>query len=294
MHVHPEQDSSAEVLSGSLLFVVSGRQVRVPAGSRVDIPRNTPHTFRNESPEEVYAIQEFRPALRIAEFFETLFALAQRGELSPHGMPSPLPAALSVPAFRREIRLASPPWLVQRLRLAPLAPCPGCAGCSRPIGGALRADRRPEGCSPLAGRGAGPAHPRRHVSMPQIVGFEHMDAIAVLVITKVRGRRISPQDRGVWRELGAIVAQVSAIEPPRGSWGRRWPELVIKRTCEELEQWVALCLIGREDEPALIDRIRGLEPILALRPLSADTHNDLQADHVLIDPATGKVQDLLG
>lgn len=132
------------------------------------------------------------------------------------------------------------------------------------------------------------------IPVPQIVGFEHMDAIAVLVLTKVRGRHISPQDRGVWRELGAIVAQVSAIEPPRGSWGRRWPELVIKRTCEELEQWVALYLIGREDEAALIDRIRGLEPILALRPLSVDTHNDLQADHVLIDPATGKVQDLLG
>jgi S1 RNA binding domain len=36
-------------------------------------------------------------------------------------VPSPLQCALSVPAFGREIRLASPPWLIQRLGPAPLA-----------------------------------------------------------------------------------------------------------------------------------------------------------------------------
>ena len=43
-------------------------------------------------------------------------------------MTSPLQAALSVPAFRREIRLASPPWLIQRLGLAPLAPVASLSG----------------------------------------------------------------------------------------------------------------------------------------------------------------------
>jgi mannose-6-phosphate isomerase-like protein (cupin superfamily) len=122
VHIHPEQVSSVEVLSGSLLFVVRGREVRLGPGSRLEIPRGAPHTFRNEGPEEAHSIQEFRPALRIAEFFETLFMLAQRGELTAGGMPSALQCALSVPAFGREIRLASPPWLVQRLGLAPLAP----------------------------------------------------------------------------------------------------------------------------------------------------------------------------
>jgi quercetin dioxygenase-like cupin family protein len=122
VHVHPEQASSAEVLSGSLVFMIRGREERLVPGSRVDIPRGAPHTFRNEGPEEAHSIQEFRPALRIAEFFETLFMLAQRGELSAEGMPSPLQAALSVPEFGREIRLASPPWPIQRLGLAPLAP----------------------------------------------------------------------------------------------------------------------------------------------------------------------------
>ena len=91
------------------------------------MPR-TGDRIENARTGEAHSIQEFESALRIAEFFETLFALAQPGELSPHGMPSPLQAALSVPAFRREIRLASPPWLIQRLGLAPLAPVASLSG----------------------------------------------------------------------------------------------------------------------------------------------------------------------
>jgi mannose-6-phosphate isomerase-like protein (cupin superfamily) len=122
VHVHPEQESSAEVLSGALLFVVGGREIRLGPGDRTVIPAGMPHTFRNEGPEEAHSIMEFRPALKIAECFETLFALAQRGELDARGMPSVLQLALSGPAFGREMRLPSPPWLIQRLALAPLAP----------------------------------------------------------------------------------------------------------------------------------------------------------------------------
>jgi quercetin dioxygenase-like cupin family protein len=122
VHVHPEQVSSAKVLSGSLVFLVEGREVRLGPSSLLEIPPGTPHTFRNEGPEEAHWIQEFRPALRIADFFETLFELARRGDLNARGLPSTLQLSLSVPAFGREIRLASPPWPVQRLVLAPLAP----------------------------------------------------------------------------------------------------------------------------------------------------------------------------
>jgi len=122
VHVHPMQESSAEVLSGSLVFMVRGREIRLGPGDRDVIPPNTPHTFRNEGPGEAHSIMEFRPALRIAEFFETLFVLAQRGELTAGGMPSLLQIALSGPAFGSEIRLPSPPWPIQRLALAPLAP----------------------------------------------------------------------------------------------------------------------------------------------------------------------------
>lgn len=122
VHIHPEQLSTAEVLSGSLVFLVDGREVRLGPGSRLEIRAGTGHTFRNEGPDEAHWIGEFKPALRTAEFFETLFMLAQRGELNGQGIPSALQLALSVPEFAREIRLVSPPWLVQRLMLAPLGP----------------------------------------------------------------------------------------------------------------------------------------------------------------------------
>ena len=122
VHVHPEQESSAQVLSGALVFVVGGKEIRLGPGDSTVIPAGTPHTFRNEGPEEAHSIAEFRPALRIAECFETLFALAQRGELNPRGMPSLLQLALSGPEFGREMQLPSPPWFIQRLALAPLAP----------------------------------------------------------------------------------------------------------------------------------------------------------------------------
>jgi quercetin dioxygenase-like cupin family protein len=122
VHVHPEQEQSDEVLSGALVFVVGGKEIRLGPGDRNVIPAGTPHSFRNEGPEEAHSVAEFRPALRIAECFETLFALAQRGDLNSQGMPSLLQLALSGPAFGREMRLPSPPWFIQRLALAPLAP----------------------------------------------------------------------------------------------------------------------------------------------------------------------------
>jgi quercetin dioxygenase-like cupin family protein len=122
LHIHPRQESTAEVISGSLLYIVDGRETRLGPGDQIVIPANAQHKFRNDGDQEAHSIAEFRPALRIAEFFETLFALSQRGELTAEGMPSLLQLALSVPVFGDEIRLPTPPWLIQRMALAPLVP----------------------------------------------------------------------------------------------------------------------------------------------------------------------------
>ena len=158
VHIHPKQLSTAEVLSGSLLFLVDGREVRLGPGSRLEIPAGTAHSFRNEGPEEAHWIGEFKPALRSAEFFETLFTLAKRGELSAQGIPSPLQLALSVPEFGSEIRLVSPPWLLQRLLLAPLLPLARLRGLQPayrwdPVG-AAEAEAEHQGDRPIAQGGA--------------------------------------------------------------------------------------------------------------------------------------------
>ncbi len=122
LHVHPHQESRAEVVSGTLRFVTDGRERRLGPGEAITIPAGTPHHFANDGAEDAVAIQEFRPAMRTAEFFETYFGMAERGELDEQGKPSLLRSALLGLAFSEEIRLASPPWLLQRVVYGLLAP----------------------------------------------------------------------------------------------------------------------------------------------------------------------------
>ncbi len=122
LHVHPRQVTSAEVVSGALTFIVDGTRHHVPAGETITIPANVPHAFCNEGAEDAVAIQEARPALHLAEFFETYFGLAERGELDEHGNPSLLRVAALGPRFADDIRMVKPPWALQRVVFALLGP----------------------------------------------------------------------------------------------------------------------------------------------------------------------------
>ena len=121
-HVHPFQESRAEVISGSLRFRIRGEERSVKAGESITIPAYTPHHFWNDGEEEAHSIQSFMPALKIDRFFETYFGLAQDGKLNEEGSPSFWQTAVMVPYFGDEIRLASPPWALQRALFGLLAP----------------------------------------------------------------------------------------------------------------------------------------------------------------------------
>jgi quercetin dioxygenase-like cupin family protein len=62
-HVHPHQESRAEVITGSLRFVVEGEERRLGPGDAITIPAGTPHYFVNDGKVDAVSIQEFRPAL---------------------------------------------------------------------------------------------------------------------------------------------------------------------------------------------------------------------------------------
>ena len=121
-HVHPFQESGAEVISGSLRFRVGGEERSVKAGESITIPASTPHHFWNDGEEEAHSMQWFRPALNIDRFFESYFGLAQDGKLNDNGSPSLFQLAVMVPYFGDEIRMSSPPWNVQRAIFGLLAP----------------------------------------------------------------------------------------------------------------------------------------------------------------------------
>jgi Cupin domain len=130
-HVHPQQESGAEVLSGSLVFEVDGEERRIGPGESISIPANIPHRFWNEGEEDVHAIQFFKPALGTAAFFETYFELVRRGDLTRSGDLPLLQVAVMVPEFSDEIRLTRPPWPVIRALsdgLGPIARWRGLEG----------------------------------------------------------------------------------------------------------------------------------------------------------------------
>lgn len=121
-HVHPFQASRSELLSGSLCFRVGGMERIVGPGEAVDIPPNVPHTFWNADDEEAHAVQEFRPALKIEDFFDTYFALARAGKLNRQGIPNLLHMAVLMQMYDHEIRVTRPPRIVQKLLMWTLAP----------------------------------------------------------------------------------------------------------------------------------------------------------------------------
>jgi quercetin dioxygenase-like cupin family protein len=130
-HIHPRQQSRATLINGTLRFTVDREERRLSPGDTITIPAGTPHYFLNDGDEDAVSIQEFRPALRTADFFKTLFELAERGKLDQNGMPSLLTLALLGPMYADEIRATSPPWLVQRAAFALLAPIARLRGHSR-------------------------------------------------------------------------------------------------------------------------------------------------------------------
>ncbi len=112
VHSHPAQDEHFEVLSGVLDFLIEGERVRVGPGEVLDIPRGQRHTVWNASDEHTRFRWRTSPALRTERMYEVLWGLAAEGRMGRHGHPRPalLQGAVLMFAYRREYRLASPPY----------------------------------------------------------------------------------------------------------------------------------------------------------------------------------------
>jgi quercetin dioxygenase-like cupin family protein len=122
VHIHPKQKSSCEVISGSLHFLVDGKERIIGAGESIDIPAGVPHCFWNEDMIEAHSIQRFSPALNIAEFFNTFFALSRDGKLNKKGIPNFLHASIIALSHKDDIRLTTPPWPLQYITYLLLLP----------------------------------------------------------------------------------------------------------------------------------------------------------------------------
>lgn len=106
-HSHPYQEMVINVLSGTLTCTVNGVDKQIRAGEKVVIPAGAFHFQRNDSEDEVHAVEEYRPALQMQEFFEVLIGWANDGKTNKAGLPSPLRSAVMHRYFRRSIHSSS-------------------------------------------------------------------------------------------------------------------------------------------------------------------------------------------
>jgi quercetin dioxygenase-like cupin family protein len=132
-HIHPYQENRFEILLGSLMFCIAGKEQLVNSGEVISIPSKVPHFFWNGCNDEVHYIQEFRPALRSEFFFEALFGLARDGKLNEKGTANLFLMADFVPDFWNEIRVTKPPEIVQSLLFGILRPVTKLLGYQRTL-----------------------------------------------------------------------------------------------------------------------------------------------------------------
>jgi|BarGraIncu01122A_1022018.scaffolds.fasta_scaffold88333_1 quercetin dioxygenase-like cupin family protein len=121
-HIHPFQENSFKIISGSCIFDIDGKEQIVGPGESINIPANVPHHFWNANDIEAHYIQEFKPALEIDNFFETFFALARDGKLNKKGIPNLFHTSIIGLAYKDEIRMTKPPWVLQNIIYKILAP----------------------------------------------------------------------------------------------------------------------------------------------------------------------------
>jgi mannose-6-phosphate isomerase-like protein (cupin superfamily) len=122
LHIHPYQENRFKIISGELTFSIDGQVKKIKKGEIVSISKNVPHEFWNEENESAVYIQEFLPALKIDQLFETFFALARNGKLNKKGKPNIFQASLIMLHFQNELRIAKPNWTLQKIVFSFFAP----------------------------------------------------------------------------------------------------------------------------------------------------------------------------
>src|SRR4051794_27272696 len=120
-HVHPEQEERFHVLEGTMKFRRGLRRIVAGPGDTVIVPAGKVHRFANGGDTTARCRVEVVPALDMERLLETTVELAIEGNVTSKGMPKPMPLALFVARFRREVKAPFPPAWMVRVLMAPLA-----------------------------------------------------------------------------------------------------------------------------------------------------------------------------
>jgi quercetin dioxygenase-like cupin family protein len=128
LHVHRAFVERYHLEAGRLRIKLRGKEHVLEAPGRLEIPRGVPHTFRVDGDEPARMIVDFEPAGTYEHFLETMYGLAAEGKTDERGAPNLLQTAVVAHRHLDDFALAKPPYLVQRILFAALAPIGRLAG----------------------------------------------------------------------------------------------------------------------------------------------------------------------
>jgi quercetin dioxygenase-like cupin family protein len=74
-HVHVRQDERVEVLAGTVIMRVGGKERRLGVGETAHVRRRKVHVVRNAGTDEARFLLEVRPARRMEGFMRALFTI---------------------------------------------------------------------------------------------------------------------------------------------------------------------------------------------------------------------------
>jgi quercetin dioxygenase-like cupin family protein len=171
LHRHRFQEERFEILEGEIIGRIGRTRRRVRAGETFVVPPDAPHTFAVEADEPARFITEFRPGLRLAEFFAQIFWLADHEQIDAKGRIHPLQAAVLARAFPREFfYLPTIPAALQQAIARPLAALARRRGYSADPAGLehLAAPVVSEERSAVLNGGSRPLSSRAAVDMPSV------------------------------------------------------------------------------------------------------------------------------
>lgn len=120
-HLHPTVEERFLVMRGHVGLQVGEWEKTLGPGEHATVAPGTVHDWWQVGEETAEVIVEVVPGIRFGEMVASIFGLARDGKVSSEGLPDPLQLAVMGAEYGDVIAFTSPPRLVQRLTMPPLA-----------------------------------------------------------------------------------------------------------------------------------------------------------------------------
>ena len=114
-HIHPKQHETYEVLEGEGEFVLGTRRLLIKPGDTIEIPANTPHTFKNSTASWLKMRDTHQPALSFEEMMRELHGLVMSGKVKGFSDPKSLMYLSMLWVKHKDLQQSTqPPFFVMR------------------------------------------------------------------------------------------------------------------------------------------------------------------------------------